>query len=153
MSKLDELRKRASKQREEREKAYVENIQKAVGNVLKSDNLLMMTALSNGGVSVLADEEKTKQVVTEIAKSVTATITNPVENFLSITVHRGFTKRRLKVAVAKIYDMYFTEFSRGDFENPIDVPYETKLEAVATKLELEPNLWDELGILRAEEGI
>lgn len=150
MSKLDELRKRASKQREEREKAYAENVQKAVTKVLQSDSLLVMTALSHGGKEALTDEQKTKHVVTQIAQSVTQTITNPVENFLSITSIRGFTKRRTKVAVNKIYDMYF---SSGSEDSSLDVPYETKLEAVATKLELEPGLWDDLAILKAEEDM
>ena len=100
MSRLDELRQKASKQRAEREKAYAQNVQEAVKNALSSDSLVMMTALANGGREVLESQEATNQVVAHIAQSVTKTITNPVDNFLSITRVRCFTRRRIKVAVA-----------------------------------------------------
>lgn len=153
MSRLDELRQKASKQRAEREKAYAQNVQEAVKTALSSDSLVMMTALANGGKAVLENQEATNQVVAHIAQSVTKTITNPVDNFLSITRIRGFTKRRLKVAVTKIYEMYFSEFNKDDSISTLDVPYEEQLEAVATKLELEPGLWDTISFLKSEEEL
>lgn len=153
MSRLDELKARASKQRAEREKAYMQNVQHAVQDALSSDSLVMMSVMANGGKDALTNQEVTKQVVQEIAKSVTTTITNPVENFLSITRIRGFSSRRLHVAVNKIYDMYFSEFAKDDSVNSLDVPYEEKLEAVSTKLEMEPALWDTLPILKAVEDL
>lgn len=150
-SRLDELRQRAARQRSEREKAYAHSVQAAVENVLSSDSLVMMSVLANGGVEAVKNKEVKDKIVGEIAGAVTSTITNPVDNFLAITKVRGFTKRRLQVAVAKIYEMYFSDsIPDGDISK---VPYEKQLEAVAAKLELEPELWDTLAILKYQERL
>lgn len=150
-SRLDELKQRAARQRSEREKAYARNVQEAVESVLSSDSLVMMSVLSNGGAEAIKNKEVKDKIVGEIAGAVTNTITNPVDNFLSITKVRGFTRRRLMVAVAKIYEMYFSDsIPDGDISS---VSYEAQLEAVAAKLELEPELWDTLAILKYQERL
>ncbi|HBF5809721.1 TPA: hypothetical protein KOR75_001302 [Clostridioides difficile] len=86
--------------------------------------------------------------VTQMTEEVTKSITNPVDNFMLLCKNRGFTERRTRVVVNKVYEMFFMEFSKDGVTDVDSVEYEDKLQAVATKLELEQNLWEDLPILQ-----
>lgn len=151
MSRLDLLRQQAAKTREEREKVYQKNVQQALTNALSSNNLVMMTVMAQGGTEAVVNPEVTERIVTDVTRSVTNTITNYVSNFVGVCEQRDLSKRRIHSAVDKVYEMYFSEFRKSDDMSPMDVPYETKLDAVALKFEMEPSLWDTIQLVQRVE--
>lgn len=149
MSKLDELRKRSEAKRAERENIYRQAVGEAVQRVMSDSNgIVTLNAISHGGASVFKDAAATDHFVKRMVDEVTTSITNPVDNFILTCRNRGLTERRIKIAVARIYEMYFEELKSDDTSISDEVPYEKKIEAVAAKLELEQQLWDELQILQ-----
>lgn len=149
MSKLDELRKRSEAKRAERENIYRQAVGEAVQRVMSDSNgIITLNAISQGGASVFKDAATTDHFVERMVDEVTTSITNPVDNFILTCRNRGLTDRRIKIAVARIYEMYFEELKSDDTSISDEVPYEKKIEAVAAKLELEQQLWDELQILQ-----
>lgn len=152
MSKLDELRKKSEAKRAERENIYRQAVGEAVQRVMADQSgIITLNAISQGGASVFKDTKATDHFVKKMVDEVTTSITNPVDNFILICRNRGLTERRTKIAVNRIYENYFEEFKSEDTTISDEVPYSKKLEAVAVKLELEQNLWDELPVLQRIE--
>lgn len=154
MSKLEDLRKLSEAKRIEKENTYREAVGQAIHRVLNSDDggLIVLNAMSQKGASLFKDPTETEKFVKTMAEEVARSITNPIDNFLLLCKTRGLTDRHVRVAVSKIYESYFKEFSTSDNKDADEVAYDKKLEAVATKLELNQNLWDELSILQKYEG-
>lgn len=149
MSKLDELKKRSEAKRKERENVYVQAVGKAVQRVMNdTEGIIALNAISQTGASVYKDPAVADKFVKRMATEISESIMNPVDNFIGLCKTRGFTDRRIRVAVNRIYEMYFMEFSKDGVTDSDSVEYDDKLNAVATKLELEQNLWEELPILQ-----
>lgn len=149
MSKLDELKKRSDAKRAERENIYRQAVGQAMQRVMKdAEGIITLNALSQQGAAVFKDNSVADKFVTQMTEEVTKSITNPVDNLMLLCKNRGFTERRTRVVVNKVYEMFFMEFSKDGITDVDSVEYEDKLQAVATKLELEQNLWEDLPILQ-----
>lgn len=153
MSKLDELKKRSDAKRKERENVYFQAVGAAVQRVMNdTEGIIALNAISQKGASVYKDSSVANEFVTKMATEISQSITNPIDNFIMLCKNRGFTDRRVRVVVNKVYEMFFVEFSKDGVTDVDSVDYEDKLSAVATKLELEQNLWEELPILQRIEA-
>jgi len=147
-SRVADVRKRAEQRKAERQQVYQAQVSDCVEKVLRSeDGVLLLNTIATGGSTAFQDEHRMSKVVTSIATEVTRTITDGISNFEATCKSRGLSNRRIRFAVNQIYSTYFTEFRGGSGEEVDEVSYDKKLEAVSNKLELEPELWDQLSVL------
>lgn len=151
MSRLDELRQRAAKSRQERRELYAQTVKEAVSKSLQDENLVMMSVLAQGGAQALDNPAQTEKIVNNITKSVVSTVTDYKLNFIKLCEARGIQKRRMHVAVGHVYDLFLSELAPPGVKSHMDVDFEAQLEAVALKLEHEPSLWETVEYLQVIE--
>ena len=137
MSKLSELRARANNTKEVHAQRTA-RIADAVRDVVNSNAFNLTAATTEVNPE---SKQEVNEFVNAVAERVTTVISNPINSFIDTMRARGMSNKHIGVVVEQLNKV---------FELTDSQDYETQLKAVATYLETNPNLYDEIGILNVK---
>lgn len=136
MSKLSELRARASRTKEEYTKIKVEKAKDAITNLANSSAFVINSLNLATGDTEEADKKQLDKFVEDVATTVIESVTNPVTEFEDTCLALGLQQWRIERVVNSVTNLFSL---CGE-----DAPYAEKLEATALYFKEHPYFYDDI---------